>query len=214
MLTVTTFYKFFPVKDVQIVRDHLYNTGKELGLYGLTLVAAEGVNGTIAGPDADIEAYKKILEETAGGIVFKDSPADEQPFKRWFVKIREEIVAIGDTDLVPPEVDDTHLTPEEWNTVLETEDVELIDTRNDYETMIGVFEGATDPKLKEFNEFPKWVEESEIPKEKKVLMYCTGGIRCEKALLEMNRQGYKNVYQLKGGIIQYLKECPNQKFKG
>lgn len=213
---ITAFYKFFRMEeaDVQRVRDALDAKGMELDMRGLTLIAPEGVNGTVAGSKEAIQAYKELLEELCGEMIFKDSSAEQQPFKRWFVKIRKEIVGLGKTDVYPETTKNCHLTPTEWNEVLDNEDVVLIDTRNDYEVEIGTFKNAVDPKLKQFSEFPEYVKKSGIPKDKKVLMFCTGGIRCEKALIEMKNQGYEHVYQLEGGILKYLEECPHDKFEG
>lgn len=215
-IAITAFYHFFPMDEATVAstRDAIDAKGKELDIRGLVLVATEGLNGTVGGKPEAIEVFKALLSEMQPEMVFKDSYAEVNPCKRWFVKIRDEIVGLGDTSIVPEDMDRNHLTPEEWNQMIEEEDVVLLDTRNDYEVEIGTFEGAVDPKLEIFSEFPKYVEECDIPKDKKVMMFCTGGIRCEKAALEMERQGYKHVYQLKGGILQYLKECPNQKYKG
>jgi len=212
---ITAFYKFHPLSEGEVssVRETLFAEGSKLGIYGLVITATEGVNGTVAGSEENIHTFKEIVESIVGKTIFKDSGADEQPFKRWFVKIRSEIVSLGDTSVLP-ENDDSHLPPTEWNRVMEEEDVIVIDTRNTYETEIGKFEGALDPQLKKFSEWPEFVEKSGIPKDKKVLMYCTGGIRCEKALIEMKRQGYNHVYQLEGGILKYIEEFPNAKFEG
>ena len=180
---------------------------------GLTIVGSEGVNGTVAGSASSIRKWKQKIEEFAGEVTFKDSKSDGQPFKRWFVKIRPEIVSLGNVGIVPSGKHN-HLTPEEWDAVIDSEDVVILDTRNDYETEIGIFEGATDPKLHCFQEFPEYVKNCDIPKDKKILMYCTGGIRCEKACLEMERQGYENVYQLDGGILRYMQERPSSKWQG
>lgn len=214
---ITTFYKFFDIGEAgkQGVQKQLFEAGEKLNLLGLVLVAHEGINGTIAGSAEAITEYKKCIENIAGEVNFKDSTANESPFKRWFVKLRSEIVAIGDPNLHPEGAENNnHLTPDEWNQVLENEDVVLIDTRNSYETEIGTFKGAIDPKLDTFDEFPEYVKNADIPKDKKVLMFCTGGIRCEKALIEMKNQGYEHVYQLKGGILQYLKEHPHKHYEG
>ncbi len=213
---ITAFYKFIPIAqdNLESTRGALLATGDELGIKGLILVAAEGINGTVAGRPEAIASLKEYLNQTFGSITFKDSTAAEQPFRRWLIKIRTEIVHIGDTEVVPSSEENNHLTPDEWNKILESEDVVLIDTRNTYETEIGMFEGAIDPKMEKFTDFPEYVKNCDIPKDKKVLMYCTGGIRCEKASIEMQRQGYKHVYQLKGGILQYLQEHPYEKFKG
>jgi UPF0176 protein len=213
---ITTFYTFVPLEDahVQALQTMLQAEGSVRHLSGLLLVSKEGCNGTIAGTTDDIASYKKILEEAFGHMEFKDSTAAEQPFKRFKVKIREEIVAIGDTSVYPPSKHNHHLTPTEWQKTIETEDVILLDTRNTYETCVGSFEGAIDPKIQTFQEFPTFVKNAKLPKDKKILMYCTGGIRCEKALVAMQKEGYENVYQLQGGILRYLAEFPFKSFTG
>ncbi len=213
---ITSFYKFLPLtqEETEPLRQKLFDDGKELSLCGLLLIATEGCNGTIGGTRESIDAFKEIIEARFGSVVFKDSTAYAKPFKRWKVTLREEIVAIGDATMHPSSDNNHHLSPQEWNRVIDEEDVIILDTRNTYETDIGVFEGALDPKLDTFQEFPKFVKESGIPKDKKVLMYCTGGIRCEKAILAMQEEGYENVYQLQGGILNYLQQCPSQKFEG
>jgi UPF0176 protein len=214
--TITAFYKFFDIgeQNKQAVRDSMFAKGEELNLLGLTLVAHEGINGTIAGSAEAIAEYKQFLESIAGEIAFKDSFCNEAPFKRWFVKLRKEIVAIGDPNMHPSSTMNHHITPQEWNAMMEEEDVIVLDTRNTYETAIGTFKGAIDPKLSSFDQFPEYVKNSGIPKDKKVLMFCTGGIRCEKALIEMKNQGYEHVYQLQGGILEYFAQSPHTNFEG
>lgn len=216
MFHITAQYKFFPIdeKDIPALQESLRIFGEHLNMSGLVILGTEGVNGTVAAPSEEaLDTWKAKMEDIFGEITFKDSYADTQPFKRWFVKVRKEIVTLGDTDIVP-NGKHNHLSPEEWEHMMEQEDVVILDTRNTYETEIGMFEGALDPKIKSFQEFPDYVEKSGIPKDKKVLMYCTGGIRCEKACLEMERQGYRNVYQLDGGILRYMQERPHKKWKG
>lgn len=212
---ITAFYHFFPMneKEVDQLREKLDNSGSDLGLHGLVLVAPEGVNGTVAGDPTAIEAFKDCIRSVAPSAEFKDSGADIQPFKRWFVKVRKEIVGLGKTEIVP-KGKHNHISIEEWNRMMEEEDVVVLDTRNDYEVAIGKFKGAIDPNLKSFHEFPEFVSKCDIPKNKKVLMYCTGGIRCEKALIEMEKQGYEHVYQLDGGILKYLEESPYKHYEG
>lgn len=215
-ILVTAFYKFFPIAeaDVPAMQKRIDEKGQEVGIHGLVLTATEGINGTVAGEPSAIETFKEFLEEIAPGIECKDSWCGEQPFKRWFVKIRKEIVAIGDKEVLPESEDHNHITPTEWNRMMEEEDVVVLDTRNTYETEIGTFEGAIDPRLDSFDQFRGYVEQCGIPKDKKVLMFCTGGIRCEKACLEMERQGYQHVYQLKGGILKYFEQYPDKHFNG
>ncbi|RYZ68556.1 MAG: hypothetical protein EOP05_16245, partial [Proteobacteria bacterium] len=145
----------------------------------------------------------------------KWSEAPDFPFRRFGVRMREEIVTLGKPEVQPlPPKSKTHLSPDEWDQALAQEDVVVLDTRNWYETRIGTFKKAIDPKLEEFSEFSEYVAKAEIPKDKKVLIFCTGGIRCEKAIVEMHDQGFENVFQLDGGILNYLAEKPNQNFEG
>ncbi len=213
---ITAFYTFLRLEDERVrdLQTLLQEKGMASHLFGLVLIAREGCNGTVAGTKEAIDSFKSLLQEHFGTILFKDSTSAHQPFKRFKVKIREEIVAIGDTSVYPTSNNNHHLTPSEWQKTIETEDVILLDARNTYETSIGVFEGAVDPKIKTFQEFPQYMKHANLPKDKKILMYCTGGIRCEKALVAMQKEGYENVYQLQGGILQYLAEFPFKNFRG
>jgi UPF0176 protein len=216
-LSVFTFYKFIRIAEVQI--DDLKNQIQKLGeshlLEGLVIFGREGINATISGALKDLTEFmdtlEKILEVEDFGI--KISPTDFAPFKKFRVKVRDEIVSLGKPDIRPTSLNN-HLTPEEWNQAMLEADVVVLDTRNWYETKVGKFAGAIDPGLSEFNKFPEYLKESEIPKNKKVLIYCTGGIRCEKAIFEMQAQGFQKVFQLEGGILKYIEKFPNQKFEG
>jgi UPF0176 protein len=188
--------------------------GINIRLRGLVLIGVEGINATISGSPHAITSFKTLVKSIySDEIDFKDSFSLNHPFRDYRVKIREEIVTLGRPDLVPSG-DNGHLTASEWHQALSEPDVLVLDTRNTYETEIGKFKNAVDLRLEEFQEFPDRVREMKIPKDQKVLMYCTGGIRCEKAFLEMKEQGYENVHQLKGGILEYLKEFPDQEFEG
>ncbi len=216
MLIVTTTYCF---KDLTIAeRDALQQQfqalGKNLNLGGLVLITLEGLNLTIAGKESDITTMKQALETEFGNLVWKDTPADEQPFKRWLVKTRDESIKCWDCMCKPMMEGHNHISPTEWKRMMDEEDVVLIDTRNTYENKIGMFDGAIDLELDDFQELPEKLMKQEIPKDKKVLIYCTGGIRCEKVMPKMLEMGYKHVYQLSGGIIQYMMEYPNTHFKG
>lgn len=195
------------------MQTELKQLGTDHQMHGLVLVAPEGINGTVSGSNEAIAQWKEHLTERFGKIDFKDSSADHQVFRRFFVKIKPEIVCIKD-EKIRPQGSRKHLSPEEFHRVLQEEDVVVLDTRNDYEVAIGKFDGAIDPHIKRFHEFPAYVAQSGIPKDKKVLMYCTGGIRCEKALIAMEQQGYGHVYQLEGGILAYLQKFPEGKFRG
>jgi UPF0176 protein len=213
--SVTAFYKFLPIAaaSLESLQQQLTVFGKVHRMGGLVLLAKEGINGTVCGSVESIDQWKKLLTESVGGLEYKDSEASTMVFRRWSVKLRPEIVALRQEG-ISPGGEHKHLTPEEWNKMLESDDVVVLDTRNTYETEIGMFEGAVDPQLTSFQEFPDYVKRAGIPKDKKVLMYCTGGIRCEKALLAMEKQGYEHVYQLKGGILAYIKKFPRGKFDG
>lgn len=216
MIQIATFYKFLNLTDEQVetTKNAILTEGGRLGILGLFILGNEGVNTTFSGTPEGVEQFKAFLTKTFGDdLMFKDSFAEKHPFHDLKVKIREEIVTLDRPGMVP-RGKDRHLSPAEWHKLLEQEDVVVLDTRNDYEYEIGHFKNAINPKIHEFNEFPEYLKKSGIDKDKKVLIYCTGGIRCEKAILEMEQQGYKNVYQLDGGILNYLKEFPNQGYEG
>jgi UPF0176 protein len=218
-VVVSAFYKFVSVahERLESVRAQLEQFATEHALKGLVVLGCEGINSTVAGSAETIAAFERLLPEIFLGaeFTFKHSTADRIPFARFKVDLRPEIVTIGDQSISSAESAGTYLTPTEWHQALEHDpDVVLVDTRNDYETDIGVFEGAIDPRIRKFSDFGTFVEQHGLPKDKKLFLYCTGGIRCEKAVPEVKRLGYDNVYQLEGGILKYLEEFPNGKFKG
>jgi len=194
------------------MKQQLEDKAKALDVYGLILIATEGINATVAGPAEGIFAFKEFIHNIFGEMRFKDSPAESMPFKRFKVKIKDEIVQLKRTD-IQPTGGEPHVSAQEWDNLID-EDAAIIDVRNTYETKIGTFKNAMDPKTEKFSEFPQWVEESGIPKDKKIGIFCTGGIRCEKAAVAMKELGYKNVYQLDGGILDYIEQRPNQNFTG
>jgi len=217
-MRVTTFYYFVELSDTRLteLQKLLSLMAERLDISGLIVLAHEGCNGTISGARGSIEEFKQTLTAERGftGLDFKDSEADRHPFRRFKVDIRKEIVAIGKED-IKPGGKNGHLSPEEWHRILKNqEDVVVLDTRNFYETSLGKFKGALDPAISKFNEFPDFVKNCSIEKNKRVLMYCTGGIRCEKAAIEMQNQGFKNVYQLDGGILKYLEQYPEGEYEG
>lgn len=220
MKQIAAFYHFqaVPADQLQALAERLETLGHDAGLVGLVIFATEGMNGTVAGETK--EAVIAWLDQTSEILGFpkfnpKWSEAPEWPFRRFGVRLRDEIVTLGKPDVQPlPPKSNTHLSPTEWDNVLENEDCVVLDTRNWYETRIGTFKNAIDPKLEEFNEFGEFVSKAELPKDKKILIFCTGGIRCEKAIVEMNNQGFDQVYQLDGGILNYLNEKPHRNFDG
>ena len=215
---VTTFYHFKPTSDLHKISDELYALANRWDLQGLIILGKEGINSTMSSPSPEgLNALKGFVTDRFGcpDLFFKDSESSVRPFRRFVVKIRDEIVTLGTPELAPFDLKKNHhLSPQEWNEALRHEDVVLIDTRNWYETQIGTFRGSLIPNIDQFTEFPSYLESQNIPKDKKILIFCTGGIRCEKGILDLQKEGYDNVYQLEGGIINYLKECPHQEFEG
>lgn len=215
---VTTFYKFINLSDIPTVQRDLENKADELSVKGLIILGTEGFNSTCAAPsEKSFAAWKEFIKSyfTLPDLFFKDSISEKAPFRRFKVKVREEIVTTGIPGVMPPDGKNHHLTPAEWNRVLkEEDDFVMIDTRNWYEYKIGTFKGALNPNIEKFTDFPEYIEQQGISKDKKMLIFCTGGIRCEKGILELQNQGYDNVFQLDGGIINYMKEYPNDQFEG
>lgn len=214
MIRVVALYKFVKVEDRESLQQTLKSWCEELKIKGTLLVAHEGLNGTIAGPKAGIEEFmKRLLSDSRfSDIDHKFSEAEDYPFNRLKVRLKKEIVTIGIPEVDPTETVGTYLSPEEWNQVISDPDVILIDTRNDYEVEIGTFKNAVNPMTKTFRQFPTYVRENLDPKKnKKVAMFCTGGIRCEKASSFMLQEGFEEVYHLKGGILKYLEEIPQDK---
>ena len=215
---VTTFYKFQPFEERELepLKEALEAQGEELGLKGLILIGPEGFNSTVSGEPESIEALKKFIVSITEdhSVWFKDSWCGWKPFSRFKVKIKEEIVTIGRPGMVPPSEQNHHLDPEDWHKAMMDEDVVVVDTRNTYETDVGKFKDALDLRIDDFQEFTAKFLEQGYDKDKKVLIYCTGGIRCEKAILELHEQGYKNVFQLNGGILNYIKEKPEGFWEG
>jgi UPF0176 protein len=212
---MTQWYIFQPLTDQEILdtQKDLLKIGASNHMNGLILLATEGCNGTVAGTPEAIETIRTYLQSKFSGITFQDWTSDVQPFKRFKVDIRNEIVALKH-DGISPKGNSKHLSPKEFHEMLEQGNATVLDTRNEYETNIGTFKDAVIPPLTSFQDFPEYVETSGIPKDKPVLMFCTSGIRCEKASEEMTHQGYKEVYQLDGGVTNYLKEYPNGYWNG
>jgi len=216
-LSVFSFYKFMNLRDDEVATyaKQLQIFGEQNHLEGLIIMGREGINATISGQKSKLDVFMQQLKMLLGAedIEIKESLSDFAPFKKFKVKVRDEIVSLGKPGIRPTS-QNNHLSPEEWDKVLSEEDVVVLDTRNWYETKIGKFAGAIDPNIDEFNEFPEFLKKSDIPKDKKVLIYCTGGIRCEKAIYEMQSQGFEKVFQLEGGILKYIEKFPNKKFSG
>lgn len=210
-IIVAALYKFAKLPDYQEMQPELFDFCVRQDLYGTLLLAEEGINGTVAGTRAGIDALIAFLRSDPrfADLEHKESYADEMPFTRMKVKLKKEIVTLGVAGINPNEKVGTYVAPEDWNELISDPDVVLIDTRNGYECDIGTFRGAIDPKTTTFREFPAYVSQNFNPgKHKKVAMFCTGGIRCEKASSLMVEHGFEQVYHLQGGILKYLEKIP------
>ncbi|MCB4457604.1 oxygen-dependent tRNA uridine(34) hydroxylase TrhO [Leisingera sp. McT4-56] len=211
MYTIAALYHFTRFPDPAAVRPALLDLCQAQGVKGSLLLAQEGINGTIAGPRAGIDAVLAHIKALPGcaGLEWKEAAAAEPPFGKMKVRLKKEIVTMGQPDVDPLASVGHYVEPEDWNDLIQQDDVVLIDTRNDYEVAIGTFEGAIDPKTESFRDFPAWWEENKDRfHNKRVAMFCTGGIRCEKSTNYLLGQGVEDVYHLKGGILRYLEEMP------
>jgi UPF0176 protein len=212
---VAAFYQFVGLPDFAALQEPLRQFCAAQGLTGTLLLAAEGINGTLAGTEAAIDA---LVAELTGGTLFggrldtlelKRSTAAALPFRRLKVRLRREIVTLGDPATDPARRVGTYVEPRDWNALLAEPDLMLIDTRNAFEVAMGSFDGALDPGTERFSQFRDFVASKLDPAtHKKVAMFCTGGIRCEKASSYMLAQGFETVYHLKGGILKYLEQVP------
>jgi UPF0176 protein len=213
MFTVAALYHFTRFADPAALIAPLQALAEAEGVRGSLLIAAEGINGTIAGSRMGIDAVLAHIRALPGCADFewKESPAATMPFGRMKVRLKREIVTMGQPDVDPRAAVGHYVRPAEWNALIQAPDVVVIDTRNDYEVEIGTFEGAIDPGTRSFRDFPKWWEENaERFHNKRVAMFCTGGIRCEKSTNFLLGQGIEEVYHLKGGILKYLEEVPEE----
>ncbi|MHC5305654.1 oxygen-dependent tRNA uridine(34) hydroxylase TrhO [Bartonella sp. LJL80] len=212
--TVAALYCFARLERYRTLQQPLRTLCEQNNITGTLLLAHEGINGTVAG---SAEAVAKLIafittQPELQNPELKYSTATERPFHRMKVRLKKEIVTMGIEDVDPLEVVGTYVAPKDWNALITDEDTILIDTRNDYEYAIGTFEGAVDPDIKTFRDFPKWVAEhdGELQKKRKIAMFCTGGIRCEKSTAYVRGLGFDQVYHLKGGILKYLEEIPQE----
>ena len=211
-------YKFEPLENLDSVIPEFQNKCDELGLKGSVYLSPNGINFSIAGTEADIDTYIKFMEEDAR---FKDIPlkktfSETQPFRRMKVRLKKEIISLGRDDINPSELTGNYISPKELFEMYEKkEDVIVLDTRNEYETRVGIFENAIDLQLDTFRDFPSAIETLPVEyKDKQIVMYCTGGIRCEKASAVMIKAGFSDVKQLKGGVLDYFKETGGAYWNG
>ena len=208
-ILVAALYKFVEIDDLLSLQSNLYEICEKNNIMGTILIANEGINGTISGKNNEINQTISLLksDKRFTNIEIKYSSSDKQPFHRMKVRLKKEIVTIGLPEINPNKKVGTYVKPEDWNDLISDPNVIVIDTRNKYETKIGSFENALDPETSSFREFPDWVKKFKSSKEnanKKIAMFCTGGIRCEKASSLMKEEGFEDVYHLQGGILKYL----------
>ena len=210
-LVVATFYKFVSLPDCADLRSRLLQFCQSYNLRGTILLAQEGINGTIAGSREAIDAVLAYLrsDQRLADLEHRESPAAELPFDRLKVKVKSEIVTLGLPEVDPSRQVGTYVDPKDWNALITDPNVIVVDTRNAYEISVGTFQGAQNPQTGSFREFPGYVQQNlASAQSKKIAMFCTGGIRCEKASAYLLSQGFPQVYHLKGGILKYLEEVP------
>ncbi|MBV7266678.1 oxygen-dependent tRNA uridine(34) hydroxylase TrhO [Erythrobacter ani] len=210
---VAALYQFTPFDNPAALKDPLAKLCKANSIGGTLLLAKEGINGTIAGSRAEVDAVLGHIRALPGcaDLEVKFSAAQEMPFNRMKVRLKREIVTMGQPDIDPTSSVGQYVSPDDWNDLISDPDTVVIDTRNDYEVAIGTFKGAVDPETQSFGEFPEWFREHRealLSGKKKVAMFCTGGIRCEKSTSFLKSEGVEDVFHLKGGILKYLETVP------
>ncbi len=209
--TVAALYRFVSLADLPKLQKRIKAVCDENDICGTLLIAPEGINGTVAGQGNAIPTLISLLDDIASVTQgeLKYSSASTRPFRRIKVRLKKEIITMKAPEADPTKIVGQYVKPKDWNDLVNDPDVTLIDTRNNYETAVGIFKGAIDPEIETFTEFKDYVQEKMDPKkQKKVAMFCTGGIRCEKASSYMLANGFEEVYHLQGGILKYLEEVP------
>ncbi len=208
---VAAFYKFVSLPDFEEKKVLIEEVAVSNSVMGTILLASEGINGTVSGPEHGLRALLAFIKEDArlADLEHKESWADENPFYRMKVRLKKEIVTLGVEGVSPTKAVGEYVPAEKWNDFISDPEVTVIDTRNDYEVAIGTFKNAVNPETNSFREFPDWLDAQEgLPKDAKIAMFCTGGIRCEKSTSLLKERGFENVYHLDGGILKYLENVP------
>ena len=212
-VAVLSFYKFVDLDGLLEIKNSLLSLCGENGINGTFILASEGINATVAGPREGIERLMAYLESDTrlSGARYKLNYNEKSPFHRLKVKFKKELVPMGISGIKPQRLSGQRVPPERWNELISRPDVLLIDTRNDYENRVGTFRGAVNPETDHFREFPEYVRENlDSAEHREIAMFCTGGIRCEKATSYLLERGFKRVYQLEGGILSYLERVPRE----
>ena len=210
-LLVAAFYKFIQLDDLESLQERIESCCQENNVFGIVLLAHEGINSTIAGTREGVGKVLEFIRQDSrfADLQWKESCATKQPFRKLRVRLKKEIVTLGIPGVDPNQLVGTYIKPSEWNALISDPDVFVIDTRNHYETEIGTFKGAVDPGLDSFSQLPAWLEKKiKSGEQPRVAMFCTGGIRCEKSTAFLKQAGVKEVYHLEGGILKYLEEVP------
>ena len=211
-ISVVSFYSFTNIEDIESLLPKILLVGKKKSVSGTILLAHEGFNGSISGEQESCDLLvKEIIKLTsATSINIKVNYCDIHPFQKLKVKLKKEIIAMAIGDLDVHNLKGQYIEPDSWDDFISQNDVMVVDTRNDYEVAVGSFKGAVDPRTETFKQFPEWVKQNKaLLHGKKIAMYCTGGIRCEKSTAYLKTQGFNEVYHLKGGILQYLEDTKN-----
>lgn len=211
--TIASFYKFVPLNDFESKKDPLLLAMKRHNIFGTIILAHEGINGSFAGTPADVAELCQYLRQDPqlSDLYFKETYNDIMPFEKAKVKFRKEIVTLGVKTVDPLKHNGVRLLPTAWNELLQDPEVVLVDTRNDYEVELGTFKNAINPHTENFRDFPAYVEQHLMDKkDKKIAMFCTGGIRCEKSTAYLLDLGFKDVYHLEGGILNYIDTIPKE----
>lgn len=210
-IIIASFYKFIPLNDFESMREPMLTKMHEIGIKGTIILAHEGINGGFAGNSEQIKVFYHYLRSDSrfSDLHFKETLDKKNPFDKAKVKLRKEIVTMGIQNVDPNQNTGTYLDPNEWHQFIQDPDVIILDTRNDYEYELGTFKNAINPDIENFREFPDYVQKNlSDKKDKKIAMFCTGGIRCEKTTAFMKEQGFQHVYQLHDGILNYIESIP------
>ncbi len=212
-IVIASFYKFISLPDFAALREPILGQMHDIKIKGTIILAAEGINGSFAGTREQMDAFYNYLraDSRLADLNFKETYDSEVPFAKAKVKLRKEIVTMGVSEVDPLKLTGTHLSPEEWHAFIQDPEVIIIDTRNDYEYSLGTFKNAVNPQTDNFRNFPEYVaQQLSDKKDKKIAMFCTGGIRCEKSTSYLLEQGFEEVYQLQDGILNYIEQMPKE----
>lgn len=210
---IASFYKFVPLADFEMMKEPLLSQMHALQIKGTIILASEGINGSFAGFRSEMASFYAFLHQDPrfNDLNFKETFDTQNPFEKAKVKLRKEIVSMGGHEVNPLENAGVYLDPAAWHQFIQDPEVLLIDTRNDYEYELGTFKNAINPQTENFREFPDYVEKNlSDKKDKKIAMFCTGGIRCEKSTAYLKQQGFTQVYHLRDGILNYIESTPKQ----